>query len=151
VSIQRGSLRVVGALIERDGRFMITRRPESSTSWPGAWEFPGGKVEEGEDDGSALRRELVEELGIEVEVGDLFMEVLDHDEGPRRLDLRIYRCHTGTKPAQPLGVDEIRWMRAEEMADLHFPTADRPVVAALIADSEQTGSTSSATPGRIAQ
>ncbi len=144
------SLRVVGALIERDGYFLITRRPASG-SWPGAWEFPGGKVEDGEDDSCALRRELIEELGIEVEVGDLFMEVLDHDEGPRRLDLRIYRCKAGDEPAKTLGVDEIRWLRAEEMVDLPFPTADRPVVAALIDRARDSKTDPTATPGRIAQ
>jgi 8-oxo-dGTP diphosphatase len=139
----------VGALIERDGCFMITRRPATSRSWPGAWEFPGGKVEDGEDDASALRRELIEELGIEVEVEGLFMEVLDHDEGPRRLDLRIYHCQPGNEPAQTLGVDEIRWLRAEEMADLHFPTADRPVVAALIVHARDSRTAPAAEPGRI--
>ena len=124
-------LRVVGALIQRDQEFLVTRRPASSSSWPGAWEFPGGKVENNEDDRSALRRELIEELGIEVEVGELFMEVLNHDEGTRRLDLRIYHCTAGDEPPRTLGVDEIRWLPAEEMAALHFPTADRPVVAAL--------------------
>ncbi len=129
---------------------MITRRPAGG-SWPGAWEFPGGKVEDGEDDRSALRRELIEELGIEVEVGELFMEVLDHDEGSRRLDLRIYHCRAGNEPAQTLGVEEIRWVRAEEMTDLPFPTADRPVVAALIERAGYSGTGPIATPGRIAQ
>lgn len=142
-------LRVVGALIQREHYFLVTRRPASSKSWPGAWEFPGGKVEPGEDDRTALRRELIEELGIEVEVGELFMEVLNHDEGPRILDLRIYHCLAGEEPARTLGVDEIRWLQAKEMTGLHFPTADRPVVEALLRNTPECSGTLPPITGRI--
>ena len=149
MSTEEGPLRVVGALIQRDQQFLITRRPADSNSWPGAWEFPGGKVEKGEDDRGALRRELIEELGIEVKVGELFIEVLNHDEGPRLLDLRIYHCRAGEEPARTLGVDEIRWLKAEEMAGLHFPTADRPVVKALLALALESRGALSARTSRI--
>ena len=142
-------LQVVGALIERDGRFMVTRRPASSTSWPGAWEFPGGKVEHGEDDASALYRELLEELGVKVRVDHLFFEVLGHDEGPRCLDLRIYCCDLGNQQPQTLGVDEIRWLKAEDLAALRFPSADRPAVAALIGRAENPRAAPTDTQDRI--
>jgi len=140
------TLRVVGALIERDGLYMVTRRPSSSSSWPGAWEFPGGKVEEGEQDKGALARELAEELEVEVTVGPVFHEVLGHRDGQRLLDFRVYRCQISAGEPATAGVDEIRWLRPQELALLEFPTADRPVVAAIIAAAEE--STDRPQPGR---
>ncbi len=129
---------------------MVTRRPATSTSWPGAWEFPGGKVEAGEDDRSALARELVEELDIQVEVGDLFWEVLGHDEGRHRLDFRIYRCRLQAGTPKAIGVAEIRWVHAAELAAMEFPTADRPAVNALIEAAATSGRAPEPRTGRIA-
>jgi len=143
-------LRVVGALIERDGLVMVTRRPVASSSWPGAWEFPGGKVEEGEDDGAALARELHEELGVRVEVGELFHEVLNHSEGDRCLDFRIYRCEILDGQPSAIGVAEIRWLAAPQLAELEFPTADRPAVQALISEAEESLGNHDSDTGRIA-
>jgi len=139
----------VGALIEDGGRYMVCRRPASSNSWPGAWEFPGGKVEADEDDRAALARELDEELGIKVDVGALFHEVLGHNEGHRVLDFRVYRCAILGGVPRPLGVDEIRWVSADGLARMHFPTADRPAVRALLALSLRSAAGTAADPGRI--
>ncbi|HEY6100849.1 MAG TPA: NUDIX domain-containing protein, partial [Anaeromyxobacter sp.] len=70
----RRKIRVVGAMIEKDGRYLITQRPPSA-SLPLLWEFPGGRVETGETDQAALARELHEEMGIDVQVGDRAIHV----------------------------------------------------------------------------
>lgn len=128
---------------------MVCRRPASSSSWPGAWEFPGGKVEEDEDDRAAVARELDEELGIEVSVGELFHEVLGHRDGHRALDFRVYRCQILSGVPRTLGVDEIRWVAADGLAKMDFPSADRPAVQALLALSPRSRDGAAADPGRI--
>ncbi|HUL58712.1 MAG TPA: NUDIX domain-containing protein, partial [Anaeromyxobacteraceae bacterium] len=70
----RRKIRVVGAMIEKDGRYLITQRPPTA-SLPMLWEFPGGRVEPGETDEGALARELREEMGIEVDVADRVIHV----------------------------------------------------------------------------
>src|SRR3989440_12268818 len=71
-------IRVVAAMIERDGKYLITQRRPSATL-PLLWEFPGGRVEEGETDEAALARELKEEMGIDVEVRDPVMQLQHSD------------------------------------------------------------------------
>src|SRR5439155_19303167 len=83
-------IRVVAAMIDKDGKYLITqRRPEASL--PLLWEFPGGRVEEGETDEAALARELREEMGIEVDVLERVMRV-EHSYPDYDIDFRVYRC-----------------------------------------------------------
>lgn len=124
-------LRVVGALaVDEDrGRFLMTRRLLDDPSWPGCWEFPGGKVEDGEDDQAALRRELREEIGVEVEVGEEFTVVAGRTARGRPLDLHVYLCRLA--PAETprcAEVAEIRWVTIEEARGLPVPPADGPVL-----------------------
>jgi 8-oxo-dGTP diphosphatase len=120
---------VVAAVIERGGRVLVSQRGPG-VGQPGRWEFPGGKRERGEDDRSALARELREELGVEVAVGPLVWTVR---AGP--LVLRFFRC--GWLPAQrprPLGSVQFRWVRREDLGALSFPPADAGLVRALVED-----------------
>lgn len=124
-------LLVVAGLIEGDApeRYLIARRPEG-THLAGAWEFPGGKVEPGEPPPAALVRELREELGIEVAVGDVF--AVGHDVDPHReVVMLIYRCRLVQGTPQCLGVADWRWIETPELLTLPLPAADRPVVERL--------------------
>ncbi|WP_217915098.1 (deoxy)nucleoside triphosphate pyrophosphohydrolase [Miltoncostaea marina] len=117
---------VVAAVIERGGRVLVSQRGPG-VGQPGRWEFPGGKRERGEDDATALRRELREELGVELEVGPLLWTAR---AGP--LVLRFFRCDwlPGQRP-RPHGSEQFRWVRREDLPALRFPPADAPLVAAL--------------------
>ena len=123
------SLLVVAALIERVGRFLIARRPPGS--WmEGYWEFPGGKVEPGEDPRRALERELREELGLEVEAGDPF-EVLFHAYPERTVLLLFFRTSSPSTDPEPRLGQELHWATPEEMAELPFLPADAPAIEKL--------------------
>lgn len=117
---------VVAAVIERGGRILVSQRLPFAGQ-PGRWEFPGGKLEEGEDDRAALRRELREELGIELAVGP---RVWSATAG--RLELRFYRCAwaPGLRP-RPHGSVQFRWVRRADLPALPFPPADDGLVRAL--------------------
>jgi 8-oxo-dGTP diphosphatase len=120
-------VRVVAAAIVRDGRVLAARRGPGM-SLPGAWEFPGGKVEAGEDDAAALRRELVEELGIPVDVGP-FLASAVHDYPHVSIELVLLAATTAADP-RPLEHDQIRWLSADELMSVEWAPADVPLLAA---------------------
>jgi 8-oxo-dGTP diphosphatase len=124
-------VRVVAALLERsDGRVLITqRRPQAFM--PLKWEFPGGKVEPLETDHDALKRELREELGIEVMVGDHFMSLL-HEYPDFEIDFNVYRCTLASGSLQALGVRDFRWVPISQLEAFEFPPADLPTVKLLL-------------------
>lgn len=122
-------IRVVAAEIVRDGRFLITqRRPEATM--PLLWEFPGGRVEEGETDAAALARELAEEMAIHVEVGALSLHVTHEYEG-YTIDMLVYRATTEDEPKK-LRVHDARWVHPGEFDQYRFPDADQQTIEALL-------------------
>ncbi len=125
---------VVGALISDGDRFLMTQRYDSDPSWPGCWEFPGGKVEPGESDGDALERELREELGVEVQAGERFLRVEVPRPDGRLLDFRVLRCVLRSGTPQPLEVQAIRWLDLAGAKALAVPRADEPVLARIESD-----------------
>jgi A/G-specific adenine glycosylase len=119
----------VGLIFDTSGRILIQRRPEDKMLG-GLWEFPGGKHEAGETLEAACRRELREELGIEVEIDGLFQRV-SHAFTHFKITLHAYRCHImeGTPVArehQPM-----QWVTLPELADYAFPRANRRLIEAL--------------------
>ncbi|CAM5523682.1 (deoxy)nucleoside triphosphate pyrophosphohydrolase [Leifsonia shinshuensis] len=119
-------LRVVAAVIVRDGAVLACRRAPHKDA-AGRWEFPGGKVEPGEAPAEALRRELREELGVEVRVGRL----LDRSV-TGRVDLACYAATLlGDPPSASTDHDALEWRRTDDLAGLDWADADRPVVAVL--------------------
>ena len=120
------SLVVVAAVIIRGGRVLISQRLPTS-GHAGRWEFPGGKREPGESDEQALRRELLEELAIDLPVG---AELMRAAAGP--IEVRFFRCAwtTALRP-RPLGVAQFRWVRSEQLLDYRFPPIDRELVNRL--------------------
>jgi 8-oxo-dGTP diphosphatase len=129
----RRQIRVVGAMLQNDdGRYLITQRPPKA-SLPLLWEFPGGRVEEGETDAQALAREIREEMGVDVTVLEQAMHT--HHEYPKYdIDFRVFRCRlTDAKtPIQHLRVHDHRWVTLEEMARYQFPDADAKTLAKLL-------------------
>jgi 8-oxo-dGTP diphosphatase len=126
----RMSVAVVAAVIERDGAFLLTRRP-AGTHLEGHWEFPGGKVHRSETHVEALRRELHEELDIVATVGALVHEVT-HAYPEKVVALYFYACSFEGEPKPMIG-QAIRWVPRHELAELPFPEADRELILQLVA------------------
>lgn len=119
-------INVVCAVIEdADGRVLVCRRPEGKML-AGMWEFPGGKVESGEEPMDALRREVLEELNCRVEVREVLPAVV-HDYPEFTIHLIPYRCEALQGIPEPLEHDEIRWVRPEECGQLEWAEADVPI------------------------
>lgn len=123
-------VRVVAAVIRRDGRILISRRHDGAERG-GLWEFPGGKVEAGESEPGALRREILEELGCEVEVGALVLRHR-HRYPDLEVELAFYACQLppGAEP-RALGVAALRWAEAGTLSRHAFCEADVPVLPLL--------------------
>lgn len=128
----RKQIRVVGAMIVRDGRYLITQRPPAATL-PLLWEFPGGRVEPGETDEEALRRELREEMAIDVEVGELQMHVT-HAYPDYDIDFRVYTCRLLSDESAicHVRVHDHRWVLPGELDEYEFPAADQKTLERLL-------------------
>ena len=124
-------IRIVTARIERDGSFLITQRNPHAVL-PLLWEFPGGRVEDGELDEAALSRELQEKLGISVQVGELSMHVC-HEYERYHLDLLVYHASTSDTP-EPKAVNDVRWVQPNDFGEYKFPGADQQTVDALLGE-----------------
>jgi A/G-specific adenine glycosylase len=121
---------VTAAVLEKNGRILIARRHEKGLLG-GLWEFPGGKQEAGETLPAALKRELREELAIEVKVGEKFQEV-DHSYSHFRITLHVFRCRLISGRPKPRGCAEIKWVKPHELNRYAFPRADRRVIEKLM-------------------
>ncbi len=119
---------VVAAVVEQDGRFLLTRRLEG-THLAGLWEFPGGKIHQDESHEEALRREMREELDTDVVVGDKVYDVV-FDYVEKTVALHFYRCELAGTPRPLLG-QEMAWVERAALAALPFPDADRELIARL--------------------
>jgi mutator protein MutT len=119
---------VTAALIERDGRFLLTRRLEG-THLAGTWEFPGGKCEDGESLEHCLVRELKEELDVEASVGEEVFRVR-HAYAGRVVQLHFFACEVAGPPRPLLG-QQMRWVSRSELRGLPFPEADAALIERL--------------------
>ena len=119
---------VAAAVVERDGRFLVTRRLEG-THLEGLWEFPGGKCEFGETIAGCLARELREELGVDSEIGSEIV-TSEHAYPDRTVRLHFRSCTISSDPRPLLG-QEIRWVTREELRMLDLPVADEELVRKL--------------------
>lgn len=126
-------IRVVGAMLEREkGCYLITQRSKKA-SLPLLWEFPGGRVQEGEDDRAALARELKERLGLDVVVGEQAMRT-HHEYSSYEIDFRVFACAL-IRPDQEVShavVNDHRWVSLAEMGDYRFPDADARTLEKLL-------------------
>ena len=120
---------VAAGLVFRSGQLLITQR-HADAHLGGLWEFPGGKREPGETFAQCLRRELREELGIEVEVGAL-LEELTHEYPEKRVHLQFLCCRWLANEPQPLGCPAFAWITREQLGDYEFPAADARLLETL--------------------
>ena len=120
------AVRVVAALIEKDGKIMICRRPPHKKRG-GLWEFVGGKVEKGESDEEALRRECREELNVGIGVGELFTDVT-HVYPDLTVELLVYRAFILSGAPELLEHTEIRYVSKEQLDAFDFCPADKTVL-----------------------
>jgi 8-oxo-dGTP diphosphatase len=121
---------VVGAVIVRDGLVFAARR-SAGRSAGGLWEFPGGKVEPGEDPEEALLRELREELAVDVTVGELVTRA-ETRVGRHLVDLACYWVRLlGAEPRTSTDHQALAWLAPEDLDGLDWSPADVPVVAAV--------------------
>ncbi|MEP6917591.1 MAG: (deoxy)nucleoside triphosphate pyrophosphohydrolase [Acidobacteriota bacterium] len=119
---------VAAAVIERDGTFLLTRRLRG-VHLEGCWEFPGGKCEPGESHARCLEREIMEELGASVRVGQEILATT-HQYPARAVELHFMACTLLAEP-QPLLGQEMRWVQRAELESLEFPPADEELIGIL--------------------
>ena len=129
MKIEPEALEVVAAVVRRGEEILICRRPEGK-HLAGLWEFPGGKVENGESPEEALARELREELEVEVEVGSLRWETR-HAYPDRTVHLRFYDCAWKAGEGKDHGVAGHAWVRPARLGQFEFLPADAPLIQAL--------------------
>ncbi len=123
-------IRVVAAVIERAGRYLITQRRPSAVL-PLLWEFPGGRVEPGETDAEALAREVEHRLGVQIEVRSL-MSFAAHQYERYRVDLHMYECVLTEGQPSSENVNDFTWVNSDDFDDYQFTPADEASVAALL-------------------
>jgi len=124
-------IRVVAAVIEHEGRYLITQR-NASAVLPLLWEFPGGRVEPSESDKDALEREIRGRIGATVTVGDKLGEHV-HEYARYEVHMVMFSCRLvdGEVP-YPATVADLRWVTSREFLDYEFPPADETTLAKLL-------------------
>ena len=123
-------IRVVAAVIADSGRYLITQRRPTAVL-PLLWEFPGGRVEAGESDAEALKREVMHRLGVEVSVGSL-ISFVSHPYERYTVDLHLYECEIVRGEPTELNVLAWQWVTSEEFDRYPFTPADEMSMSQLL-------------------
>jgi 8-oxo-dGTP diphosphatase len=125
------AVRVVAAVIPRGDRYLITQRRPTAVLG-GLWEFPGGKVEEGETEAQALIREVRERVDVDVEVGACIAR-RTHDYDGYSVDLALYQASLAESATpRPVRVADCRWVKSSEFETYRFPAADQATMDLLL-------------------
>jgi 8-oxo-dGTP diphosphatase len=120
------------ALVDADGRVLLSQRPEGKTL-AGLWEFPGGKVDPGETPEQALVRELQEELGIETKIACLApLTFASHTYETFHLLMPLYLCRRFWGTPGPREGQKLKWVRPRDMRAYPMPPADEPLISHLM-------------------
>ena len=117
-------------MIENNGRYLITQRRPSAVL-PLMWEFPGGRVEDGETDAAALHREVEHRLGVEITVGQL-ISFVSHPYEHYVVDLYLYECSLMGGEPSPRNVHAFRWATSAEFDQYPFTPADEASMNKLL-------------------
>lgn len=115
------------AVVEHQGKFLIGQR-EADKSLAGLWEFPGGKIEEGETPQQAAVRECREETGLAIDVGEAY-DVLTHEYEHGALRLHFLRCTLAADASTP--GERFRWVEADQLSNYEFPEANASLLRQL--------------------
>jgi 8-oxo-dGTP diphosphatase len=124
------TIRVVAAVLEREGRYLITQR-RAAAVLPLMWEFPGGRVEEGETDAQALKREVRHRLGAEIDVGKL-ISFVSHPYEHYVVDLFLYECALTSDALEAKMVNAFKWVTSAEFDQYPFTPADEASMNKLL-------------------
>jgi 8-oxo-dGTP diphosphatase len=124
------TIRVVAAVIAKEGRYLITQRRPAAVL-PLLWEFPGGRVEPGESDVQALKREVSHRLSVEVKVGKL-ISFLSHPYEHYDVDLYLYDCQIVSGEIETTNVQDYRWVTSAEFDKYPFTPADEASMNKLL-------------------
>ncbi len=119
----------VGVIWNQQGQILIDRRRQTGLLG-GFWEFPGGKIEQGETVEDCIKREIWEELGIVIEVGKHLITIV-HTYSHLHVTLIVHHCQYTDGIPQPIECDEIRWVTLAEIDKFSFPEANFQIIAAL--------------------
>jgi mutator protein MutT len=129
VSGDKKQIEVSAALIFQNGELLITQR-RANAHLGGLWEFPGGKREANETCEQCLAREIHEELGVKIYVGELFEETT-HAYAEKTIHLKFFICKLLGGGPQPLGCAALKWIGKTKLADYEFPAADAQLLEKL--------------------
>jgi len=124
------TIRVVAAVLSREGRYLITQR-RPSAALPLLWEFPGGRVEPGESDADALKREIRHRLDVEVETGEL-ISFVTHPYESYVVDLYLYDCKIVGGEPRARNVHSFEWVKSNEFEQYEFTPADEESMSQLL-------------------
>ncbi|CCI27201.1 8-oxo-dGTP diphosphatase MutT [Microcystis aeruginosa] len=121
----------IGVAVIRDDRdlILIDRRLAKGLLG-GFWEFPGGKIEGNETVQECIKREILEEIGIEIAV-DSHLITIDHTYSHFRVNLQVYNCRYLSGQARAIECEEIRWVTIQELDNYTFPAANQEIIRAL--------------------
>ncbi len=124
------TIRVVAAVIAKDGRYLVTQRRPTAVL-PLLWEFPGGRVEAGETDLQALKREVQHRVGVDVEPGAQISSV-SHAYEHYTVELHLYDCRVTRGAPEAVNVHQFRWVESEDFDRLPFTPADEASMTKLL-------------------
>ena len=124
------TIRVVAAVMAKDDRYLVTQRRPTAVL-PLLWEFPGGKVEAGESDLQALKREVKHRVGVEVEPGAQISSV-SHEYEHYTVELHLYDCRITQGEPRAVNVHQFRWVESDDFDRLPFTPADEASMTKLL-------------------
>lgn len=122
------TIEVVAAIIHRDGAYFATQRGYGE--FEGMWEFPGGKIEPGESQETALKREIQEELGVDITIGELLCTT-EYDYPTFHLTMHCYLCSIASGEIELREHKSAQWLTAETLDTVEWLPADREIIAML--------------------
>lgn len=130
MTASRSPIRVVAAVIAEGGRYLITQRRPTAVL-PLLWEFPGGRVESGESDAAALKREVHHRLSVDIDVRQL-ISFVSHPYEHYVVDLHLYDCRVVAGQLRAVNVNAFRWVTSDEFDRLPFTPADEASMNKLL-------------------